>query len=192
MISTMKRRTLIIGATGLGAMAAVGWFGWRESSRKAPQANRAVQMPAPLDPDPSRLYAAKLPDLQGTDQPLSQWQGRPLVVNFWATWCPPCVKEMPDLNRLAQQYPRAQFLGIAIDAADNVRDFVQKVPVSYPIVIAGHSGIELVRALGNSAGGLPFTVLLKPNGQLHSQIMGAVDPSDLSKQIEQLLASSAA
>lgn len=192
MISLMKRRTLIIGATGLGVMAAAGWLGWRESSRKAPQANRAVQAPAPIDPDPSKFYAAKLPDLAGNQQPIVQWRGRPLVVNFWATWCPPCVKEMPDLNRLAQQYPQAQFVGVAIDTADNVREFSRKVPVSYPIVIAGHSGIELVRALGNSAGGLPFTVLLKPNGQLHGQIMGAVDPADLARQIEQLLASSAA
>ena len=173
-------------------MAAVGWFGWRESSRKAPQANRAVQTPVPIDPDPSKFYAAKLSDLQGVEQPLAQWQGRPLVVNFWATWCPPCVKEMPDLNRLAQQYPNAQFLGVAIDAAENVQDFVKKVPVSYPILIAGHAGIELVRALGNSAGGLPFTVLLKSNGQLEGQIMGAVDPVGLAKQIEQLLVSSAA
>lgn len=173
-------------------MAAVGWLGWRETSRKAPQANRAVQVPAPVDPDPSKLFAAKLPDLQGIEQPFSQWKGRPLVVNFWATWCPPCVKEMPDLNRLAQQYLKTQFVGVAIDTADNVQDFVKKVPVSYPIVIAGHSGIELVRALGNSAGGLPFTVLLKPDGQLHGQIMGAVEPADLAERIEQLLASSAA
>lgn len=191
MISGMKRRTLIIGATGLAGMAAVGWLGWRESSRRAPQANRAAKPPVAIEPTPETFFAARLPDLQGTEVAMSQWQGKPLVVNFWATWCPPCVKEIPDLNRLAAKHEAATFIGVAIDTADNVRKFVVDVPIDYASVIAGHQGIDLVRALGNTAGGLPFTVLFRPDGTIYEVIMGMVDPDTLDRQIEQLLASSA-
>jgi thiol-disulfide isomerase/thioredoxin len=187
----MKRRTLIIGTLGLAGMLGMGWLGWRESSRRAPQANKAVREPVSIEPDAQAFYAATLTDLDGAPQAMQQWLGKPLVVNFWATWCPPCVKEMPDLNRLASNYPKAQFVGVAIDTDTNVREFVQKVPVSYPIVIAGHTGTALVRALGNAAGGLPFTVLLKPDGDVQDVIMGVVDPGKLSGQIKRLLASSA-
>lgn len=191
MISGMKRRTLVIGAAGLVAMLTSGWLAWRESSRRSPQANRAVRQHRSTEPDAGPFFAARLPDLDGHEQTLSQWQGKPLVLNFWATWCAPCVKEMPDLSRLAGQHPKAQFVGVAIDTAQNVREFVLKVPVSYPIVIAGHQGIELVRTFGNTAGGLPCTVLLRPDGSIYEVIMGAVDPVKLSEQIRQLLASSA-
>lgn len=172
-------------------MAAVGWLGWRESSRRAPQANRAAKPPVAIEPTPETFFAARLPDLQGTEVAMSQWQGKPLVVNFWATWCPPCVKEIPDLNRLAAKHEAATFIGVAIDTADNVRKFVVDVPIDYASVIAGHQGIDLVRALGNTAGGLPFTVLFRPDGTIYEVIMGMVDPDTLDRQIEQLLASSA-
>lgn len=191
MIWRMKRRTLIIGGLGLAGMGAVGWLGWRESSRRAPQANRAVSTPAAIEPDPAKFFAASLPDLEGTEQPMSQWQGTPLVVNFWATWCPPCVKEIPDLNRLAVKHPQAKFLGVAVDTADNVRKFVTEVPIDYASVIAGHQGIELVRSLGNAAGGLPFTVLFRADGSVQDVIMGMVNPDALDRQIAHLVAISA-
>jgi len=191
MMATMKRRTLIIGGLGLAGMGVVGWLGWRESSRKAPQANQAMRTPVAIEPDPTAFYTARLPNLQGIEQPMTQWQGKPLVVNFWATWCPPCVKEIPDLNRLAAKHTQAVFLGVAVDTADNVREFIKTVPIDYDSVIAGHQGIDLVRALGNAAGGLPFTVLLKPNGEVQEIITGMVDAASLDRSIERLLASSA-
>lgn len=187
----MKRRTLIIGGLGLASMTAVGWLGWRESARRAPQANRAISLPVAVEPDPAKFFAARLPDLQGVQQAMSQWQGQPLVVNFWATWCPPCVKEIPDLNRLAAKHGQAKFLGVAVDTADNVSKFVVDVPIDYDSVIAGHQGIDLVRALGNTAGGLPFTVLFRSDGTIDAVIMGMVDAESLDRQIEQLVARSA-
>lgn len=190
--SNMKRRTAIIGAVGLAAMGSVGYFGWQQSTRRAPQANRAIRpATARTAPDIEAFFAAVLPDMAGDDQSMAQWRGRPLVINFWATWCPPCVKEMPDLNRLAQQHPGAQFLGIAIDTASNVTEFVKKIPVSYPIFVAGLGGVGLVRALGNAAGGLPFTVLVRAQGDLGPVILGPVDPDSLSAQVVQLLSGSA-
>jgi len=189
----MKRRTAIIGAVGLAAMGSVGYFGWQQSTRRAPQANRAIR-PASATaaaPDIEAFFAAVLPDMAGDEQRMAQWRGRALVINFWATWCPPCVKEMPDLNRLAQQHPGAQFLGIAIDTASNVTEFVKKIPVSYPIFVAGLGGVGLVRALGNAAGGLPFTVLVRAQGDLGPVILGPVDPDSLSAQVVQLVSGSA-
>lgn len=187
----MKRRTLIIGALGLVSMGAVGWLGWRESARKAPQANKAMRAPVQTEPDPALFFEASLPDLQGSEVAMAQFKGQPLVVNFWATWCPPCVKEIPDLNRLAAKHTQARFIGVAVDTADNVRDFIQTVPIEYASVIAGHQGIDLVRALGNAAGGLPFTVLFRADGQVQEIITGMVDPVSLDRSVDRLVTGSA-
>ena len=191
MIMTMKRRTLIIGGVGLAGMGLAGWLGWRETSRKAPQANRAMREPVQAEPNPSRFYEASLPDLQGSELSMSTLKGQPLVVNFWATWCPPCVKEIPDLNRLAAKHTQATFVGVAVDTADNVREFIKTVPIEYASVIAGHQGIDLVRALGNAAGGLPFTVLFRPDGEVQEIITGMVDPESLDRSVQRLVARSA-
>lgn len=192
MMSGMKRRTVVIGAAGLAGMLAVGWYGWKTSARRAPQANRAIGSAPAADPSSEAFFQAQLPDLSGTEFALSQWRGQPLVVNFWATWCPPCVKEIPDLNDLAAKHPKAQFVGVAIDTAPNVREFIKKIPIDYAVVIAGHQGISMVRALGNPAGGLPFTVLIRPDGSLQDATMGLISPDVLDRQIERLLASSGA
>src|SRR3546814_17822458 len=87
------------------------------------------------------------------------------LLNFWATWCPPCVKEMPDLEALHQKHRQAHFVGLAVDTAVNVRKFGEKVHVSYPLLIAGHGGIKLMRELGHKNGGLHFTVVFDKNGR---------------------------
>jgi len=181
----------MIGGAGLAAMVGVGYFGWQQSARRAPQANRAMREPKAVTPDMDAFYQASLPDTQGVEQAMSQWRGRPLVINFWATWCPPCVKEMPDLDRLAQKHPEAQFIGVAVDTAANVTEFLKKIPVGFPIFVAGHGGIGMVRELGNPAGGLPFTVLVQAKGEAGPLILGPVDPDALDVQITQLVSGSA-
>lgn len=110
------------------------------------------------------FFELELPDLQGDMSALAQYRGQPLVVNFWASWCPPCVEEMPDLDRLSQSFPQVQFLGLAIDTRRNVDKFLKHTPVRYELLIPGYSGVELMRTLGNSKGGLPFTVLFDSQG----------------------------
>jgi thiol-disulfide isomerase/thioredoxin len=187
----MKRRTLIIGGAGLAAMAGVGYFGWQQSARRAPQANRAIREPKVVKSDIDAFFQASLPDEQGVTQSMSQWRGQPLVINFWATWCPPCVKEMPDLDHLAQKHPEAKFIGIAVDTAANVTEFLKKIPVGFPIFVAGHGGIHMVRELGNPAGGLPFTVLVRAQGDVGPLILGPVNPEALDLQITKLVSGSA-
>lgn len=103
---------------------------------------------------------------QGASLDLGALKGKVVVLNFWATWCPPCVEEMPELDAL---YPQLQaqnveLIGIAIDSPSNVKQFLQKTPVNYPVVLAGMTGTELGKTLGNQQGGLPFTIILDENG----------------------------
>jgi thiol-disulfide isomerase/thioredoxin len=194
MIGAMKRRTIIFGAAGLAAIAATAWMAWQSTSRRAPAANRAAGLPgsAPpkVEPNPRALYEATLPDLTGSPVALKRLLGRPVVANFWATWCAPCVEEMPHLDALSKSFSNIQFVGIGIDTASNISQFVTKVPVSYPLYVAGHAGIAMLRELGNAPGGLPFTVLLDAEGRIFDTILGQVSPEDLSARIDRLVAKS--
>jgi len=189
----MKRRTVLLGLGGLAAMAVSGWAAWRASSRSAPAANRAVGPSAEsvrAQPNPRALYDAQLPGLDGQEFLLSSLKGRPVVVNFWATWCAPCVQEMPYLDSMSKELPDIVFVGIGIDTAQNIAQFVAKIPVSYRLLVAGHAGIALVRELGNSAGGLPFTLLFDANGSIFDSILGQIEPVDLRQRIDRLVAKS--
>jgi len=112
---------------------------------------------------------------------LPNFGGKVLVLNFWATWCPPCVEEMPMLDAFSQQQSGKgwQVIGLAIDQPSSVRQFLARTPVRYPIGLAGLEGTGLVRELGNTSGGLPFTVLLGPDGTLRQRRMGRLSRADL-------------
>lgn len=134
------------------------------------------------------LMQATLPDASGTERTLSEWQGKTLVVNFWATWCPPCVDEMPELvelqNDLASR--NVQVLGIGIDSPSNIRQFSEKHQITYPLLVAGMEGTELSRQFGNQAGGLPFTVLIGSDGKVRKTYIGRLDLSKLRADLAQL------
>lgn len=134
----------------------------------------------PADP----FLAQSFPDLQDQDRLLSTYVGKPLVINFWATWCAPCIKEMPDLQALHERYPDVQFVGIAVDSKSNVQEFLQRVPVSYDILLAGPGGVRQMRSLGNKKGGLPFTVVFGSNGRVDERILGQIDPQKLDEVIK--------
>ena len=192
-MQAMKRRTVLLGVGGLTAIAASGWGAWRASSRSAPAANRAVGAsvePARANANPLALFNARLPGLDGQEVLLSALKGRLVVVNFWATWCAPCVQEMPHLDSMAKELPEVKFVGIGIDTAQNISQFVAKMPVTYQLLVAGHAGIAMVRELGNSAGGLPFTLLFDANGSIFDSILGQVEPTDLRQRIERLVTKS--
>src|SRR5690606_2201538 len=112
--------------------------------------------------------------------------GKPVVLNFWATWCPPCVKEMPDLDALHQKHSGVHFVGLAVDTAGNVEKFTQKVKVGYPLLVAGHGGIQLMRELGNKSGGLPFTVIFDAAGREVRHFLGQIKPDELDAQLTQM------
>jgi thiol-disulfide isomerase/thioredoxin len=157
----MKRRTLLRSLSLLAGAAVAG--------------PARVGAATPADSAVSELLAQAYPDADGRSQPLAQWKGRPMLINFWATWCGPCVKEMPELDALHSQHPDVQFLGIAIDTPPNVVKFLSKIPVKYQVLVAGTGGIGLMRKLGNGPGALPFTIVLGADGRIKKQILGAVE-----------------
>lgn len=141
--------------------------------------------------DAAALLSLVLPDLNGREQPLAQWRGKVLVVNFWATWCTPCREEMPHFVRVQSEHGAngLQFVGIAVDQTDKVREFANELGINYPILIGGYGAIELSRALGNSIGALPFTIVVDRNGEIAYTHLGAIKEPDLRRLVKKLLGS---
>ncbi|SAK83787.1 redoxin domain-containing protein [Caballeronia hypogeia] len=135
-----------------------------------------------------QLWKATPPGAAGTSQPLAAFKGKPVVVNFWASWCGPCVKEMPELSAIHREYASKgiTFIGLGVDSEKNVNDFLQKVKVDYPVYITGFGGADLARSFGNNAGGLPFTVVIDAKGQIRSTKLGEVDAKELKHTLDSL------
>lgn len=129
----------------------------------------------------AQLFATRLDDSNAQPQAIAQWQGKTLVINFWASWCPPCREEMPEFSRLQSKYSGkgVQFVGIALDTAENVNRFSQQQAVNYPLLIGGAQGTELSRQLGNDRLALPYTVVLGPAGDVRLARLGRVTEREL-------------
>jgi thiol-disulfide isomerase/thioredoxin len=154
------------------------------------------QRPPPLPPPPevshasvASLYATTLPDLAGRPQALVQWRGKTLVVNYWATWCLPCREEMPMFSKLHERYASrgVQFVGIAADSADKVREFARETPVAYPLLTGGQDAIGPTRAFGNAPLAVPFTIVLDREGRVRTAVLGRVQEDALAGLLEELI-----
>lgn len=172
------RRRWLLG--GVAALAAVGGatVAWRRQTPDVPVADGGpVSGPRAGD-----LWSLQLSTPQGSPLALAALRGRPLLVNFWATWCPPCVEELPLLSSFYQQHSAKgwQVLGIAVDQPDAVNRFLARSPVAFAVAMAGIAGLELSKSLGNLSGGLPFTVVLSANGEVAHRKMGRVTEADLA------------
>ncbi len=167
----MKRRTLMLG--GAGATAAVvggGLWQWQSST----------------DPAAAAIFALRFERPDGAPLVMSAFRGRPLLLNFWATWCPPCVKELPMIDQFQrdQRGPAGkgwQVVGLAVDQRAPVLTFLQRQPVSFDVGMAGLEGIDLARTLGNTGGGLPFTIALGHRGNIIERKLGSLQPDDLAR-----------
>jgi thiol-disulfide isomerase/thioredoxin len=124
-------------------------------------------------PSVPKVQEPVLVDLDGRSHHLSEWQGKVLVLNFWATWCPPCRDEMPGFAQLQNELGNKglQFVGVAIDEPTEVRAFLQRHPVNYPVLIGDDTTPAWADSLGNEMSALPFSVVFGRDGKiLHSQI----------------------
>lgn len=113
------------------------------------------------------------------------WQDKILIINFWASWCPPCVEEMPMLSKLSGELDASKFvmIGVGIDSPSNIREFLTKTTVSYPVVIGGLDGSAWMKKLGNVEGALPYTVILRPNGSIALTKLGKITEDTLKSQL---------
>lgn len=135
------------------------------------------------------LFAATFPDENGKPQAIKQWQGKIIVLNFWATWCPPCREEIPELSALNSQYQDKNVivLGIAIDDVGLVNQFNKEIKVSYPLLAAENNGMDLAAALGNDKGVLPYTVIIKADGTVAKTYFGRISKPLLEETLLKLL-----
>ena len=161
----------------LGAGAALWWAG----RPAAPVATPTI--------GPAAFYAASFRDLDGRTQPLGQFQGRTLVLNFWATWCAPCREEMPGFERLARRWSGrgVAFVGVSQEAPEIVARFARELRITYPLWVGGDEAGELARRLGNRVQALPFTVVLAPTGVVAAAKLGPYG----EKELEDILARTA-
>ena len=175
----MNRRQLLI-ICGIGVLALLGGALTSQWISKSGLAS---------EPSVKAFFANPWQTPDGKPANSSQWQGKVLVVNFWASWCPPCVEEMPTLDLLSQEYLQQNvlFVGIGIDSPSNIREFLKSTPVSYSIVVGGLEGSNLSKQMGNTQGALPYTVIIDPKGKATYRKLGKISEEELRKAIKDAL-----
>lgn len=141
-------------------------------------------------PQPEAFFAATLADPDDKPVALASFRGKPLVVNFWARWCPPCRAEIPELNAFRKALAgKVEVVGIGIeDDAPAVKAFVREYAMNYPVFLARKQGQPLMQALGNRRGGLPYTLFIDRHGRVVGHKLGLLRKSDLDNILPQLLA----
>ncbi|MDP1766883.1 MAG: TlpA disulfide reductase family protein [Methylotenera sp.] len=137
-----------------------------------------------------KFFTANLPNQNGVSQDLSQYKGKIIVLNFWATWCPPCREEMPELSELHTEYKikNVVVLGVVIDELRLVKEFSDANPVSYPLLADETEGMTLASHLGNDKGVLPYTVIINTDGTVTNAYFGRINKSLLASSLDKLLA----
>jgi len=171
----LKRRdALILGGVGIAAALAGAIVG-----------PRLLRSEAPL----AVLEAGNFVDIRGRVRHIAEWKGKPLVCNFWATWCPPCREEIPLLVASHERVAKrgGEILGLALDTSANVVEFTRTTRINYPILVSDPSAIELMARLGNRAGGLPYTVFIDRAGRVMGRHLGMLHGSDLDANLVKLL-----
>ncbi|WP_455210431.1 TlpA family protein disulfide reductase [Kaarinaea lacus] len=130
-----------------------------------------------------------LPDIDGVQHNIREWQGNVIVLNFWATWCPPCRKETPMFVELQEEWGSRglQFVGVAIDEINKVKEFMDTYGVNYPMLIGVDDAIEISKAYGNRFGALPYTVIIDRKGNIAHVQRGELERNVAEKTIKALL-----
>ena len=180
-LDSRKRKALLASSFGFAGVVAAGagFLLQRQNSAPVP-ATPALSVEA--------LWAAEFKDLSGKPVKMSKFKGQPVVVNFWATWCGPCIEEMPDFQRASQTSAgkKVHFVGIGIDYAYKMSIFANKIGITYTLLESGAQGLDIVKAAGNPAGVLPFTLILDRNGNPVATREGKLEYSELMARLGDL------
>ena len=137
----------------------------------------------------SKRIAFTLADLNGQMQSISQWDNQVILLNFWATWCPPCRKEMPDFMHVYDKYKDRGFvvLGVGIDKQEQILDFINTMKINYPILIGERDAMTVSHQYGNRHGALPYSVIIDKQGMIRYQAAGLISRKQLESLIKPLL-----
>ena len=170
------RRGVLLGAGAVALVAGSGSAWWLRRT--------GASVPA----ESAGLWALQSERPEGGTLPMAGFRGRPLLVNFWAPWCPPCVEELPMIDAFFRQHaPNGwQVVGLAVDKPAAVQKFLGKTPVGFPVGILGLAGLSVVKELGNAVGGLPFTLVLDATGHVAERKIGQITPQDLQRWATQI------
>ena len=174
----MNRRSLAVG--GVAALAGLAGVGvaWQKFQPHGAAGHHGAGADGPVQ----ALWSQTFETPDGKPLAMSEFRGRPVLVNFWATWCPPCIEELPLLDRFYASTKAANWvvLGLAVDQPSAVRKWLEAKPLGFPVAMAGLGGTELSKTLGNRSGGLPYSVVLGTSGEVLHRKMGKVLPEDLA------------
>jgi thiol-disulfide isomerase/thioredoxin len=166
-----QRRWLLFTAGALAAGAGGGWSWWRNHAAAEARAEAA---------EVADFWSQRFPKPEGGELVMAEQRGRALVLNFWATWCAPCIKELPELARFHRdQAGKVQVIGLAVDRLEPVQAFLKGSPLGFPVGLAGMAGTDVARQLGNQAGVLPFTVVFDARGQVVRRKLGETTYAEL-------------
>lgn len=166
-----RRTWLVGGAAAAAAVAGAGVAAWRLRADAGDEAGA------------SQIWSMQFETIGGPPLALAPLRGKPTLLNFWATWCAPCISELPLIDRFQREHQAAgwQVVGLAVDRIGPVTEFLAKRPVGFAIGLAGFEGVELSQRMGNRGGALPFSVVFDRRGGVIERKLGIIKPEDLQR-----------
>jgi thiol-disulfide isomerase/thioredoxin len=181
----MNRRAALYASAAVAAAISGAGVAWWKASRGEAKVQSGISATDSAGQDAFWNLAFETPD--GKVLAMNSFRGKALLVNFWATWCPPCIEELPLIDSFYSLHKsRLQVLGLAVDQPSAVRKWLAAKPLAFPVGMAGLNGTQLSRELGNQAGSLPFSVFFRQDGVLQQKKTGKLAEEDLSAWTQKL------